>query len=94
MKNETVAEENGWSKKALKAGEEQLEAGGQAINKLADKAVNYADELGSRAAKVVKENGSKQIERMSSHVKDEPLRSMAIAAGAGILLGIFLRKIA
>ena len=94
MRNETIAEENGWSKKARQAGEEQLEAGRQAIDQLADKAVNYAEDVGSRAAKAVKANGSKQIERMTTHVKADPLRSVAIAAGAGVLLGIFLRKLA
>ncbi len=58
---------------------------------LRDKATRKAEDFRARAGEVCDE-GRQQVERLEKtleqRIRDKPLQSVAIAAGAGILLGI------
>jgi len=58
-----------------------------------DKATEKADQLRESAADLY-EKGSKHAEKLhdnvEQYVRDQPFKSILIAAGAGVLLGMFL----
>lgn len=65
---------------------------GSAVTDAKDKAVNYAEEVGTQAVQTIKDKGGQQVRVLSDAIKDQPVSAVLIAAGIGILTGLMWRR--
>jgi len=77
--------------KAAQVGKDVLEMGG-AVRDVAHEQFDHMRDRASGYVKHGREKVGKWEEELESYIQDNPIRSLLLAAGAGLLLGLLWRR--